>query len=160
MSDYKYIKIKEFRKYVDEILRRRFPRKTGFEKERDKIQDLIVAEGVELYGKMYYLVLCELQHDIDKACDDLFSDYSYERLEDLDDGATKLAQFLHDRTRSDRKISTAAGIEKGRLNRVKNGKTEDLYAFEVYGLAKAFNLKPSQLFDFFYGNGPRPVVGD
>jgi len=159
MSDYKYIKIKEFRKYVDKVLKERCPRKADFDKERDKIQDIIVAEGPELVGKMFYLVIQELQHDVDTACDDLFSDYSYERLEGLDDRATKLAQFLHDRTRSDRKIAAAANIEKGRLNRVKNGKIEDLYAFEVYSLAKAFGLKPSKLFDYFYGDGPRPVVG-
>lgn len=159
MYDYKTIKIKEFRKYVDNILRKRFPRKIDFEDERDRIRDLIVAEGPELYGKMYYLVLRELQHDIDKTCEDLFSDYYYERLEDADDNATKLAQFLHDRTRSDRKIAKAAGIGRVHFNRVKNGQTEDLYAFEVYGLAKAFGLNPSQLFDYFYGDGPRPVVG-
>ncbi len=159
MTEYKDIKIKKFRQYIDSLLKTRFPKKSEYDRERDKIQDLIVSEGSELYGKMFYLVIMELDDDINKACDALFFDHRWELLGNLKEDATKLAQFLYSYTRSDRKIATASGIKNVQLNRVKNGINEDLYAFEVYGLAKAFDLKPSELFDYFYGNGPRPVVG-
>ena len=60
---------------------------------------------------------------------------------------------------SQNQISESSKVSSKRFNRLFAGELKELYADEVYGLAKAFDLKPNQLFDYFYDNGERPVVG-
>jgi len=33
------------------------------------------------------------------------------------------------------------------------------YSYQVYALAKTLQIKPSQLFDYFHGDGERPIIG-
>lgn len=35
----------------------------------------------------------------------------------------------------------------------------DFNPFQVYALAKISEIKPRQLFNYFYGDGPRPMIG-
>ncbi len=35
----------------------------------------------------------------------------------------------------------------------------DFYPYQVYALAKISQIQPSQLFDYFYGDGERPIIG-
>lgn len=157
--DYKRNKFVSFKKYINLLIKRRYPRKEEYELNQDKYQSLISSLGDELYGQTFYTILKRLEEDIDKACSTLFEDYNWTKIEKTTSAGTKLAQLVSSITKSETEIATAAGIKKVRFNRVKNSEVEDLYAYEVYGLAKSFDLKPSQLFDYFYGDGERPVVG-
>lgn len=158
-TDFKRNKFISFKKYINSLIKRRYPRKAEYELNQDKYQSLISSLGDELYGKTFYTILKELEEDIDKASSTLFKDYNWTKIEKTELASTKLAQFISSITKSEAEIAEAAGIKKARFNRVKNSEVEDLYAWEVYGLAKALGLKPSQLFDYFYGDGERPVVG-
>lgn len=160
MTEYKYNKLREFRQYVDKVLKQKYKNKPEREATRDEIQDIIASEGGELFGKTFYIVLKKLEVDINESCDTLFFDVNPALLKDLDGDESKLAKFLAPYTRSESEISDASRVDGARFSRVKNKLLPDLYAFEVYGLAKAFSLKPNQLFNYFYGNGPRPVVGN
>lgn len=97
--------------------------------------------------------------DIDILCARVFSNTTYELLVDLSKAKTKLHAFMMIHSNSDRKISELTGIETSRLSRLQDGKIKDMYADEVYSIASIFGLKPSQLFDYFYGNGERPIIG-
>ncbi len=158
MSDYKYYIIKKFRRYIDKILKVRYKDKLERDSIRDQVQDIIASEGGELFGNTFYTILKKLGVDVTEACNVLFSDLKPTRLEDLKGDESKLAKFLVPYTRTDSEISDASLIDGARFSRVKNKLLPDLYAFEVYGLAKAFSLNPSRLFDYFYGDGPRPMV--
>ncbi|HWK57306.1 MAG TPA: hypothetical protein VNQ80_08215 [Parapedobacter sp.] len=159
MPDYKSNIVTVFRRYVDEILKGRYKNKHKREPIRDEIQDIIASQGGELFGNVFYTILKKLEVDIADACSVLFSDLEPTPLKDLDGDESKLAKFLVPYTRTDSEVSDASLIDGARFSRVKNKLLPDLYAFEVYGLAKAFGLNPSQLFDYFYGDGPRPVTG-
>lgn len=158
-TDYKTTKFIFFKKHINSLIKRRYPRKEEYELNRDKYQSLISSLGDELYGRTFYTILKRLEGDIDKACSTLFEDYNWTKIKKTTSGGTKLAQLVSSITKSEAEIATAAGIKKVRFNRVKNSEVEDLYAYEIYGLAKAFGLKPSQLFDYFYGDGERPLIG-
>lgn len=159
MSDYKSNIVKLFRRYIDDILKGLYKNKHQRDPIRDEIQDVIASQGGELFGNIFYTILKKLEVDIDDACNVLFSELEPTPLKDLDGDESKLAKFLVPYTRTDSEVSEASLIDGARFSRVKNKLLPDLYAFEVHGLAKAFGLKPSQLFDYFYGDGPRPVVG-
>lgn len=159
MTENKRDKLKKFRKLVNSVIKKRTSNKSEYDREKDKYQSAISDLGSELYGRMFYLVLKDLGENIDDICNRLFKDHQWNHIADINRDHTKLAQFISLYTNSEMKVASAAGIEKGRFNRIKNDRKEDLYAWDVYGLAKAFRLQPSQLFEYFYGDGQRPVVG-
>lgn len=159
MPDKQGYKSKTFRGYVEKILKKKFKSKSSREVVKDKIQDLLSKGGDPLLGNVFFLVLKLVDEDIDEACGFLFRNQKFSLLTALDETESNLARFLAPYTRSDQEIAEAAQIDSSRFNRVKNKALPDLYAFEVYKLAKTFELKPSQLFEYFYGKGPRPLVG-
>ncbi len=158
-TDYKRNKFILFKRHINLLIKRRYPRKAEYEANQDKYQSLIGDMGDELYGRTFYTILKRLEEDIDKTSNILFKDYNWTKIENTTSAGTKLAQLISPITKSEAEIAEAAGIKKVRFSRVKNSEIEDLYAWEVYGLAKALGLKPSQLFEYFYGDGERPVIG-
>ena len=100
-------------------------------------------------GKVFYSVSKFLNIDIDHLCIKVFKDYKWLPLFNDGEFQTKIQAFIYPYVNSSNTISAAAGIEKTRFSRLQKGELEELYADEVYGLAKAFSLKPSQLFDYF-----------
>lgn len=153
MLDYKLYKIKEFRKAIDSKLKKRYKKKAEYEKKKEELQNIISKYGGELFGEMFYNVIKTLEDDINDFCEKLFSDYQWGKQDYFNTNSSKLAKFLAFFTTSEVKIAKAANIEKGRLNRIKNTKDEkdDLYAYEVYALARSFSLSPDLLFEYLYG---------
>lgn len=156
--DYEKDKFTEFKKFINDLIRKRSENKQEYEDNRSKYQSLISSLGNKLYGKIFYIVLKDLEQDIDKACDTLFIDYKWNKIEGESEG-TKLAQLISSFARSEAQIASAAGIKKARFNRVKNDSDEDLYASEVYGVAKVLDIRPKLLFEYFYGEGNKPIIG-
>lgn len=60
---------------------------------------------------------------------------------------------------SQNQISDSSKIIAKRFNRLFSGELNGLYADEIYGLSQALARKPSQLFEYFYGEGERPIIG-
>ncbi|TJZ60059.1 hypothetical protein FAZ15_14335 [Sphingobacterium olei] len=144
-----------FKATVEKIIRNR-------NEESEAILELIsgiIGDRSFIMGKVFNAVANIAEIDIDLLCSELFEDYKWELVIDLSKAKTKLQAFIMIYANSNNSISTASGMEKSRFSRLQNGELQELYADEVYGLAKAFGLKPSQLFNYFYGDGERPVVG-
>ncbi|GGH29814.1 hypothetical protein FAZ19_21795 [Sphingobacterium alkalisoli] len=159
-TEYKTLKLKEFRSFIYSVIKAKFSKKTEQEEEKDKIQNLISENGGDFFGKMFYLVLKRSGEDIDLTCETLFSDYVYPGLSKPQKDQTKLATFISGITLSDGELAEAIGTNPTHFSRSKNHMNhEDLFAFEVYALAKISNVKPSQLFNYFYGDGEQPLVG-
>lgn len=60
---------------------------------------------------------------------------------------------------SQNQISDSSKIIAKRFNRLFSGELNELYADEIYGLSKALACKPSQFFEYFNGEGERPIIG-
>ncbi|MDR2283500.1 MAG: hypothetical protein LBE37_09840 [Sphingobacterium sp.] len=151
MPDYKSNKLKEFKRAVNNTLRKHYSDKDEYEHKRDQINAIIADYGLKFNGELFFIVANELQVNIGDFCEQLFSDYTYETLCNTNQQTDKLNIFISFFTNSERSLADAAGIDKGRLNRVKNNSNEDLFAYEVYGLAKSLGLCPEALFQYLYG---------
>ena len=119
----------------------------------------LIGDRQYVLGRVFYSVSKSLDIDIDLLCTKVFKDYKWLPLFNNVEFQTKIQTFIYPYVNSANNISVAAGIEKTRFSRLQKGELKELYADEVYGLARAFDLKPSQLFEYFYGDGERPVVG-
>ena len=160
-SDYKDIKFKEFREYLYNNIKKSKLNKDNKEETKDRIQDLITKNGSDkFFGKMFYITLTELKKDIDIACEDLFHDYEYEGIKPTNKNNSKFSIFVSGISLNDADIANAIGASGSRVSRVRNNTDEtDFYPYQVYALAKISNILASQLFDYFYGDGERPVIG-
>ena len=152
MTDYKRDKFILFKKYIQNVLRNRYKHKEEYITERDKINSLITSYGTKFYGKLFFEVAHLLQLNIDELCEQLFNDYACKHIYSERKHTRKLDHFLSLFTHSERKLAEAANMDKGRLNRIKNNENEDLFSFEVYGLAKALGLSPTTVFQYLYGD--------
>lgn len=152
MTDYKRDKFILFKKYIQNVVRNRHKDKEEYLTERDKINSLISSYGSKFYGKLLFEVTDLLQLNIDELCEQLFNDYACKHIYSERKDMRKLNHFLSLFTNSERKLAEAANIDKGRLNRIKNNENEDLFSFEVYGLAKALGLSPTTVFQYLYGD--------
>jgi hypothetical protein len=112
-----------------------------------------------ILARNFYDVITLLGLDIDLICEKLFKKHKFKLIRHVGDSSNKLRFFLSIFLQDVTQIALATGIENSRITRLLSGEFKNLYPDEVYGLAKAFDLKPSQLFEYFYGDGERPVVG-
>ena len=142
---------------VSKMLKKQYKGKL-FEKKLDEIRE-IIGDRQYVLGQTFYSVSAYMQIDVDEFCDVVFDYYGWSALFEEQEYTTKLQAFVSPHIKSANKVADSSGIERTRFNRLQKGELKELYASEVYGLAKAFSLKPSQLFSYFYGNGKRPVVG-
>lgn len=107
----------------------------------------------------FYSVLKLLDLDVDLLSEKFFKNHKFSPLDLTPESDNRLKDFLSPYILDVKTVSNAANIENTRLSRLLSGEFTHLYPNEVYGLSKAFGLNSSQLFEYFYGNGSRPVVG-
>ena len=159
--DYKDFKIKEFRNYLYKCIEKSPLKKNERDDKKFEIQGLIVEHGGDNFtGKMFYVTLKHLDQDIDLACENLFHDYNYPGIKQSYEGMNKFSVFVSGICLNDADIASAIGASGSRISRIRNSTDEtDFYPFQVYALAKISGILSNQLFEYFYGNGKRPIVG-
>jgi len=111
----------------------------------------IIGDRKFITGKVYYTVAKIIHVQLNSLCDKIFNTNNYEPVIDLSKAKTKLQAFIMIYANSNNHISRATGIEKSRFSRLQNGEVQEIYADEVYALAKSFNILPSLLFEYLYG---------
>src|SRR5690606_30861220 len=142
---------------IIKILKKEFKGKL-FDKQYEEIK-AIVGDRQLVLGQTFYNACIHNNVDIDGLSDRVFRSYKWSPILAKQEFQTKLQAFIYPFVNSANDICEASGIEKSRFSRLQKGELKDLYAHEVYGLAKSCGIKPSQLFHFFYGDGERPIVG-
>ncbi|WP_270089136.1 hypothetical protein [Sphingobacterium sp. SYP-B4668] len=120
--------------------------------------DHIIGERNFITGKVFYNIANITKTDIDFLCDLFFSKYKWEIILNLDNAKTKLQAFLMIFSNSSNNISKSSGVEKSRLSRLQNGELKELYADEIFGLAKSLGTSPRLLFEYLYGEGKKLVL--
>lgn len=158
---YKDFKLKQFREYLYKKIKDSDLSRSDKEDKKSEIQDLIMKYGGDNFaGKMFYITLKNLDGDIDQACESLFHDYVYPGITPSTKLSSKFAIFVSGICLNDGDIASAIGSSGSRISRVRNNTHDtDFYPFQVYALAKISGILPSQLFEYFYGNGERPIIG-
>ncbi|PRD46913.1 helix-turn-helix domain-containing protein [Sphingobacterium haloxyli] len=150
--------LNSFREFILETLKKRFKKTIEYREKLQTVSTLLSDSSPKLDGRVFYNVLKLLNEDIDKVCKTFYSQHSAHILDSLKKTENRFANLISPYLNSQNQISESSQISSKRFNRLFAGELKELYADEVYGLAKAFDLKPSQLFEYFYGDGERPVV--
>lgn len=110
-------------------------------------------------GEVFYEVILKLHLDINIITKDLFSKKGEKKMSFIGEQDNKFRDFISPFTIEMKEIAKIMDAIPSRATKLKTGESKVLYPHEVYGLAIAFGLKPSQLFDYFYGDAERPIVG-
>lgn len=113
--------------------------------------DLIIGDRRFITGRVFYAIAGIVGIPIESLCDKIFTNYQYDLVIDFSKAKTKLQAFIMIYANSNNHISRASGIEKSRFSRLQNGEVQEIYADEVYTLAKSFGLPTSLLFEYLYG---------
>lgn len=153
----KYLETNYFKNFIFKSLTKRGSsgEKRKLEKEIDKLlgtRDLVL-------GKTFYTIVNLVKLDIDDVCLNLFSNETSSNITLFPESENKINDFISTYLGDLKLVSEASGIEYNRLTKLFNGEYKNAYPQDVNGLAIAYGLKPSQLFEYFYGNGKRPIVG-
>lgn len=151
--------LKKFRDFIFNILKRKFKSTIERSNKLESISLLLFKSSPKLDGRIFYDVLIYLEEDIDETCKAYFNGHQATVLSSLTNSENLFFKLISPHINSQNQISDSSKINSKRFNRLFLGELQELYADEVFGLAIAFSLKPSQLFNYFYGDGERPVVG-
>ena len=157
--DYKTFNLKSFKGFIEIILEKKFRGKFNYSEINSKIENILIKETSKLSALSFYKVLQIIGDDFDKMCMTFFKNYSAFKLESLNHNANKLDSLFSPLINSRKELSKASAIKETRLSELFKKRFERLYAYEAFGLSIAAGLKPSQLFNYFYGDGERPIIG-
>ena|SRR5690606_20388008 len=128
---------------------------TGFSAE--KVSNFYIEERTLVYADEFYKIIKCTSLDFDESCDEVFKNTDVKTYESK--WQSELGIFLSEYIKPVNYLPERTGIDGVRFNKLLTDKKKRPYAVELYLIAKVLNLKPSQLFDYFYGDGERPVVG-
>lgn len=151
-----YLNISTFRGFVLSEIKHTH-NKSEMRKLEKEIDKLLGTRSLIL-GKTFYDVIKLLNLNIDTVCFSLFPKVS-SKLNLFPESDNKIYNFISSYIGDLKLLSKATGIEYNRLTKLFNGEYKNAYPEDVNGIAIAFNLKPSQLFEYFYGDGERPIIG-
>lgn len=158
MTENQLNKLESFTKHILSIIDKKFKNKLEHKNKSQQILDILNGSSPKLDGRIFYRVLIILGEDIDEFCDNYFGKHEGYILESLKKNGNLFHDLIYPFTNSQNQISDSSKIIAKRFNRLFSGELTELYADEIYGLSKAFAWKPKQLFDYFYGDGERPMI--
>lgn len=159
MIDNQPTKLKHFSNHISSILKKKIKDKSELKKKYEQISNILNESSPKLDGKIFYKVLIFLEEDIDSFCINHFSKHEGYILASLKKNGNLFHDLIYPYLNSQNQISDSSKIIAKRFNRLFSGELNELYADEIYGLSKALGCKPSQLFNYFYGDGERPIIG-
>src|SRR5690606_31741602 len=159
MTDYKNYNFNSFKRFATDLIDKKYKGKFFYSDIKEQIKSILEGETSKLSAKSFYKVVLVLDEDLDKLCKQFFKDHPAFQLNSLENLTNKMQGLFRPMINSKKQLSEASGIKETRLGEVFDERFEEMYSYEVYGLATAAGLEPSQLFEYFYGDGPRPIVG-
>lgn len=153
----KYLETNKFKIFILKSLTKKYS--SGEKRKLEKEIDKLLGTRELVLGKTFYTIVNLVKLDINEVCLNLFSNATPSNLILFPDSDNKINNFISTYLGDLRLVSEASGIEYNRLTKLFNGEYKNAYPEDVNGLAIAYGLKPSQLFEYFYGEGPRPIIG-
>ncbi|WP_312185293.1 hypothetical protein [Sphingobacterium sp.] len=159
MAEYQTNKLDEFSKYISIILKKKIKNKLELKNKAEEISNLLSESSPKLEGRIFYKILIFLEEDIDTFCNKYFVKHEGYMLASMKKNENLFHDLINPYINSQNQISDSSKIIAKRFNRLFSGELKELYADEIYGLSKALEFSPKQLFEYFYGDGPRPRIG-
>ncbi|WP_286851734.1 MULTISPECIES: hypothetical protein [Sphingobacterium] len=159
MIDNQRNRLEYFTNHISSLLKKKIKDKLELKKMSNQISNFLNESSPKLDGRIFYKVLIFLGEDIDSFCIDYFNKHEGYILASLKKNGNLFHDLIYPYLNSQNQISDSSKIIAKRFNRLFSGELNELYADEIYGLSKALACKPSELFDYFYGDGERPIIG-
>ncbi|WP_144243374.1 helix-turn-helix domain-containing protein [Sphingobacterium sp. ML3W] len=128
---------------------------TGF--TTTKVNKLYIEKTTLLYADEFYRVIKSTTLDFDYSCEEIFKNSNNKEFNNK--WKSTLGILLFDYFKPQNYIEDNTGIDNVRLNKLLTDPKKRPYAEELNNVAKLMGIKPSQLFEYFYGDGERPVIG-
>ena len=160
MIDYQEYNLNKFKEFINSILTKQLKGSFTFGESRDKVYSIMENDTAKLSGQAFYSVIILLNQNLETSCQHFFKNHPAKLLNSVSSNSTsRLRDLLAPHLNSRLELSKASQIGNTRLGELFNETKGVIYACEVYGLAIAFGIKPHILFEYFYGDGERPVIG-
>ncbi len=157
--DYKLYNTISFRFFLKEYLNENYKTLPALP-EKIKIVDVFLEkETAKLTAKTFFNLVKYLELDLKTICDLFFKTIPSIKLKSIKTSKNKLEDLLGFYFNSKLELVTASGIKETTLNELFDNKFDRLYAYEACAIAISFGIEPAVLFNYFYGDGPRPVIG-
>ncbi len=150
--------LRKFKKYILEILKKKFTDSEKYKEANDFVTKVLAGSSPKLDGKIFYNILTYIGLDIDETCTEYFESNNAYTLKSLAPSENLFYNLISPFINSQNQVSDSSNIKGKRFNRLFSGELTELYAQEINDLAIALNNNPSQLFEYFYNNGERPIV--
>ncbi|MCY4778553.1 hypothetical protein ORI89_02745 [Sphingobacterium sp. UT-1RO-CII-1] len=157
--DYKLYNTASFREFLKGQLRNTHQNLITLETQLEKMDSLLTSEKSRLTAKTFFHVIKALQLNLKELCDLFFANIPSTRLKKIKRSENRLEDLLGPYFNSKRELVIASGLKETTLNELFDNKFHRIYAYEVYAIAISFGIEPHLLFEYFYGNGKRPIIG-
>ena len=148
----------KFETFIFETLKTTFTDSEEYETALAFVVQSLSKSSPKLEGQVFYSILIHLDLNIDKTCKEYFKNSEARTLDSLECSDNLFRNLISPYINSQNHISNNSDILGKRFNRLFSGELTELYAHEVYNLSITLNTKPSQLFEYFYGGGERPLI--
>lgn len=157
--DYKKYSVKPFQILIEQMLVSKKLDKADLDVKLNEINPLLDLETSRLRGKTFFNVVKKSSLDLKDVIERFFVDIPSTKLGSFESSENALEDLFGSFFNSKSDLVNASGIKETRLNELFKNKFESIYSYEVFALAISFGLEPVILFEYFYSNGQRPVVG-
>lgn len=107
----------------------------------------------KIHGVEFYFSIIDVGGNIDSACEEIFQGLElpvYNKPHGNDADKTRLSNYLEQLIVEQRDIANAIGVDPGDLSHFVTGYRQ-VYAYNIYSIAKIHGKPPSEVFEFLYG---------
>lgn len=159
MTNYELYSKKAFKLLCYDILDKKHKGSLEYKEIKLKVDKILQSTKAKVSGRSFFNMLVLLGVNFDHTCKTFFKNHPAKQLSSTRNMSDKLIAMFGLYLNSRLELSSATGIKDSRLGSILRNGIDEIYAYEVYSLAIAFDIIPSDLFHYFYGDGEMPAMG-
>lgn len=157
--DYRLYNTVAFRSFIKEYVNENYKNLPILSRKIEMLDLLLENETAKLTARTFFNVIKYLELDLKTICNLFFRTIPSIELKSIKSSGNKLKNLLGPYFNSKLELVSASGIKETTLNELFENKFDRIYAYEVCAIAISFGIEPHILFNYFYGDGERPIIG-
>ncbi|WP_312330782.1 hypothetical protein [Sphingobacterium sp.] len=157
--DYKLYNTVSFRSFLKKHINENYKTPSALSRKIEIIDLFLEKETAKLTAKTFFNVIKSLELDLKIICNLFFKTIPSTKLKSIKSSKNKLENLLGPYFNSKLELVTASGIKETTLNELFDNKFDRIYAYELSAIAISFGIEPHVMFNYFYGDGERPIIG-
>ena len=157
--DYKLYSANAFNVFIKGELSSFINDESLLNQKMQQVESLLEGETTRLTGKTFFTITNLLDLNLAHICTQFFKNLPSTKLKSFKRSDNKLEDLFGIFFNVKTDLVNASCIMETTLNELFKNKFNRIYAYEVCALAIAFDIEPHILFEYFYGDGERPIIG-